>query len=115
MRAFTRVRHAVDISSRRPQGAAFRPGCSWYGKSQGVPSSAQVVVALRLAATLSQQATLIRARTQTLAAAGQSMRWRSAATVAFGHQLEGVRASLQACANQFEVAAYTINRIAVVG
>jgi hypothetical protein len=79
-----------------------------------MPTSANILAATRLAATLSEQAELIRARAAQVGAAGAAVRWRSFASTLFHHKLEQAIPELLHCATEFEHAAQAILALAVV-
>ena len=80
-----------------------------------MPSSAQIVAALRLASTLHQHSDQLRLRSRSLSEAGAHLRWQSPAMTLFAHQLTAVIASLDHCVGRFDLACQRINELAVVG
>jgi hypothetical protein len=73
-----------------------------------VPTPLQLAAAHRVAATLSDQADLIRARVRQLAAAGDGMQWQSVGHTAFVAELGTAINALEQCACEFDSVAESV-------
>ena len=97
----------------RTRICAARAGCS--AETGSVPDTTAAHAAFRLAATLRDQADLIRGRATHLGMAGAAVRWRSPVTTAFHHRLEDSIGTLRSVAAHYDAAAEQITTMALYG
>ena len=79
-----------------------------------VPTPTQLAAAQRLAASLTDQADVIRARVRQLVAAGDGMRWQSRGHRAFQAQLDTAVDALERCACEFDSVAESVLTMAAL-
>jgi hypothetical protein len=73
-----------------------------------VPTPTQLAAAHRVAASLTDQADVIRARVRQLVAAGDGMRWQSRGHQAFRTHLDTAVEALERCAREFDSVAESV-------
>jgi len=80
-----------------------------------VPTATRILAAHQLAASLREQADLIRARAQHLGTAGADLRWHSSAASFFRPSLDEAIGRLLRAAAVFDASADEITALALVG